>query len=101
MNPEILTNVLLQVPALAVVVYLVIHFFNYLKSARDDEREFMKRMASDQSDIIERNTRALVETHQMAYETRETLAEVRVVLEQQMSRMSESDPSNKPNDATT
>jgi hypothetical protein len=87
MNSDVLTNVLLQVPALAVVVYLVIHFFNYLKSSRDDEREFITRLAKDQSDIIDRNTQALVENNQMANETRETLAEMRVVLEQRITRM--------------
>jgi len=87
MNSDVLTNVLLQVPALAVVVYLVIHFFNYLKSSRDDERAFIARLAKDQSDIIDRNTQALVENHQMANETREALAEMRVVLEQRITRM--------------
>lgn len=87
MNADVLTNVLLQVPALGVVVYLVIHFFAYLKSSRDDEREFISRLAKDQSDIIDRNTQALVENHQMANETRATLAEVRVVIEQQTARM--------------
>jgi hypothetical protein len=35
----------------------------------------------------------------MAYETRETLAEVRVVLEQQMSRISDAEPGDTPKDA--
>ncbi|WP_430453453.1 hypothetical protein [Rhodopirellula europaea] len=87
MNPDVLTNVLLQVPALAVVVYLVIHFFNYLKSSREDERDYISRLTKDQSDIIDRNTQALLENRQMADETRKTLAEMRVVLEQRIARM--------------
>lgn len=94
MNPEIITNVLLQVPALGVVVYLVVHFLTYLRTSRDDEREFMSQLARDQSEIIDRNTQALVENRQMANETRETLAEVRVVIEQQMARMPVSNGDN-------
>ena len=86
MSPEIVTNVLLQVPALGVVVYLVIHFLSYLRSARDDEREFIARLTKDHSDIIERNTQAMLENRDMANQTREALAQVRVVIEQSASR---------------
>ncbi|WP_145304368.1 hypothetical protein [Crateriforma conspicua] len=75
-------NALLQVPSLGVVVYLVIHFLAYLRSARADEREFMAGLVKDQSEIMDRNTRALQQTYEMLNETRETLAQTRLVIEQ-------------------
>ena len=90
MNPEVFANMLLQVPALGVVVYLVVHFLTYLRASRDDERQFMSRLAKDQSDTIDRNTEALFRNDQIASEVRQVLAESTAVLEQLRLRLAES-----------
>jgi uncharacterized tellurite resistance protein B-like protein len=83
MTTELFTNVILQVPALAVVVYLVVHFLAYLRASREDERQYMAQLTKDQSQIINRNTDALIENHVTVQETRDVLSQCRVVLEQQ------------------
>ena len=79
MDPQIITNVLLQVPALGVVVYLVIHFLTYLRSFREDERNFVKGLVNDQAEIM-------VECKKALHENSDTNAQVRVVMEQHLAK---------------
>ena len=81
MNAEIFANVLLQVPSLAVVVYLVVHFLSFLRQVREEERDFMADLIKNQIDVIERNTEALVENRELAKDTRAMLADVHSRLE--------------------
>lgn len=86
MDPTNITNMLLQVPALGVVVYLVVHFLGYLKSFREDERSFVKAMVKDQSDTITDNTLTLEKVAQVLNENTKTHAQVRVVIEQHLAK---------------
>ena len=79
MDPQIITNVLLQVPALGVVVYLVIHFLAYLRSFREDERNFVKALVEDQAAVM-------VECRKALHEASETNTQVRMGMEQHLAR---------------
>lgn len=86
MESDVMTNVLLQVPALGVVVYLVIHFLAYLKTSREDERVFMTDLVKDQSSTIERNSNTIKRSYESIDENTKVLARTQLVIEQHIAK---------------
>lgn len=86
MDSTNITNMLLQVPALGVVVYLVIHFLAYLKASRADERLFMTELVKDQSATIERNSNTIRRSYESIDENTKVLARTQLVIEQHIAK---------------
>lgn len=76
MDPQLIINLFIQVPALGVVVYLVIYFLKYIEKLRQDDRQFVSELVVDykktlitcEQTIIE-NTKA-VQTFNDSIQTR-------------------------------
>ena len=80
MNPDLMSNLLIQVPALGVVVYLVIHFLAYLKVSRVEDRIFITNLVRDQSETIERGSKVIEKNSNVINENTKVMAETRYII---------------------